>query len=387
MKLSMRLPRQFLNTKETDDSRKADLSQAENGNPLNQKPNDPPATCLSSINPFQSDQLTRSFCRFTALVHLAAAIAYSIITIAQDLGEITIPRLKTPVTRNIGVWVNASEQVFMNTTAIGSRLDLNQCPLATAPPAKDSAFVVQQLVLDADSYEIDTRILIIVFHGLSFFFQAMLGYSANYSVHLDKGFANYGHFIEYSISASVLLLAMAAQAMITDIYLLTSIAANCTGCMVLGLMAEILFEYRTEFSVASEFKSTGIKPADRDSRGMYFSTHWIAHFAGWILIAVAMIAANSNLISMAVCAGTDGMRPPKFVPYLVGGEIACFVSFGFVQMYSFIKRKAAEDLPLEKQDARKVEVAYTAEFLYILLSAMAKMYLGLMVFLGNYTNK
>jgi len=352
-------------------------------------------TCLSFINPWRPGKV-HSFCRFTALLHLAAAISYLIVTLAQDLGEITIPRLKTPITRNVAVWVNASEQVVMNTTAIRDRLDLNQCPLATAPPAKDSAYVVQQLVLNANDYQLDTRALIIAFHALSFLFQAVLGYSANYNVQLERGYANYGHFIEYSISASVLLMAMAAQATITDIFLIISIVANCTGCMVLGLVAEILYEYVAKFSTVPEYKSQRIEPENKGDRGMSFSAHWVAHIAGWFLIIVAMIAANSNLISMTICAGDSGMKPPAFVPYLVGGEIFCFVCFGFVQMYSFIARESADKITeagdsgmtVEQTKAEKKKaIAYRAEFIYILLSATAKLYLGLIVFIGNYTNK
>jgi hypothetical protein len=335
-------------------------------------------------------------------VHAAAFVTYLIITLAQDHGSITIPRLKTPVTRNIATWVNASEQAIINTTSISGRLDLKQCPLAASPPAKDSTFVVQQLVFDANGYEIDTRILIILFHLLSAIFQISLGFSHNYSRQLDRGIANYSHFVEYSISASVLLLAMAAQAMITDIFLLTSLAANCTGCMIMGLLAEVLFEHEAGFSIRYEYNSEhntfdddekintgageGQDTTDYDKKSI--SAYWVAHFTGWLLITIAMISANSSLISLTICAGDDAKRPPWFIPYLVGGEIFLFMCFGLVQTYSFIARNSADTIDDEgERKKRKSEVAYQAEFCYILLSATAKLFLGCFVFLGNYTNK
>jgi hypothetical protein len=404
MKLSMRIPRHFVQA--PGDGAATDDSHIETGQPLVKPPINPsniesddkkatePVTCLSFINPWRAGHRVHSFCRFTALVHLAAAILFLTVTLTQDFGEISIPRLKTPITRNIAIWINASEQVVMNDTAISNRLDLKQCPLATSPPAKDSAYVIQQLVLDSNQYELDTRALIIAFHMLSFIFQGMLGYSASYSFQLDRGFANYNHFIEYSISASVLLIAMAAQATITDIFLIVSIVANCTGCMILGLVAEILYEYGARFSISPEYNSKSILPDNKSEKGVSFSAHWVAHITGWFLISVALIAANSNLISMTICAGKDGMKPPAFVPYLVGGEIFCFVCFGFVQMYSFTARESADQIatPDESMDLkttiaeRKKTIAYTAEFLYILLSATAKLYLGFIVFIGNYTN-
>lgn len=345
---------------------------------------------------------TRTFCLFTAYVHAAAFVAYLIITIVQDYGVIAIPRLKTPVTRNTVIWTNASEQATINATAIGSLLDLTQCPLANAPSAKDSAFVVQQLILDANGYEIDTRVLIIVFHLLSAAFQFALGYSDNYNSQLDRGVANYSHFVEYSISASVLLLAMATQAMITDVFLLTSIAANCTGCMIMGLLAEILFEYEAVFSVdyrtssdfsALEDKAPSTEPSEEPKHNdinssLSIHAYWVAHLTGWLLISIAMISANSNLISMTVCAGDDAKRIPWFVQCLVSGEILCFMCFGLVQTSSFIRRNTAEGITDERaRNKTKSDIVYTAEFLYILLSATAKLFLGFVVFIGNYTNK
>lgn len=317
---------------------------------------------------------------------------YAVLAIAQDVNEITIPRLKTPITKNIGVWTNATEKSYIDTSYLQKRLELNECPLAEAVSAKDSAYDVQQFVLDAKG-QIDTRVLIIVFHLLSFLFQSFTALGDQYYDELEQGRTNLSHFLEYSITASLMLIAMAAQFGITDVFLIISIAANCTGCMLFGLMAEFLFYQDSEFRLFTSVYHKDGTAKQKDStekQGARFKGHWLAHFAGWFLLGIALISACSNLISIQTCAASKDAKPPDFVQWIVGTEIFFFSCFGFVQLASFLTRENVIDQDTERakqQRQSNKEIAQTTEFFYILLSILSKLSLGLIIMAGNYTNK
>jgi hypothetical protein len=383
MKLPMRLPRHFISGDESgkkeDGSGNGDLNA-----------NKPPQK-VYTWPIFSSDEKLRSFCWITAFVHFFLMIAAITITILQASKTINIPRLQTPITRNIGIWTNVSELVRIDGTSMSSHLDLNQCPLAATTPAKDSAFVVQQVVLDGKG-EIDTRILIIVFHALSFVFQWLSALDANYYTNTDQGKTNLGHFFEYSITASLMLIAMSAQFGITDVFLLMSIAANCTGCMLFGMLAEFLFDHGSKFTINFLTRSKSSKSTkDRDDPqgklpGVHIPSHWVAHAAGWFMLIFALIASTSNLMAIDACGNSDDVKPPTFVLGLVAVEVFLFACFGFVQMLSFMYRSGLDETIPADLEKKKSYAEYT-EFMYILLSLSAKLALGLFVMWGNYSNK
>ena len=331
---------------------------------------------------FTWDHKLRTFCWVTGFLHLFAAIAVLSITVAQDRNSITVPRLKTPITTNIGIWTNANDIANVNTTALIGKIRLDHCPLASAVRAKDSKYVVQQIVLDSKS-EVDTRILIIVFHVISFIFQVGSSSSDEYYSELKLGKTNLGHFFEYSISATLMLVAMATQFGITDMYLLLSIGANCAGCMLFGMVAELLFYEDTQFKISirtTTTKDTSDPP--NNTCGISISGHWIAHAAGWFLLMVAIIATCSNLNSIDSCADSSDIKPPTWVLILVSIEVFVFACFGLVQLISFWARDNSTQNSITNQSIAKV-----TEFAYIFLSASAKMALSIVIIANNYTNK
>jgi hypothetical protein len=80
---------------------------------------------------FTSETKLRTLCLITGILHLFAVAVVSGITDAQERNAIKTPRLKTPITKNIGLWINANEtvngqlKVSGSTTLTGSvRVDL-----------------------------------------------------------------------------------------------------------------------------------------------------------------------------------------------------------------------------------------------------------------------
>ena len=106
---------------------------------------------------------------------------------------------------------------------------------------------------EGSCYGIDLGWLIISFHLLSFAFQLLatltnfkpiLGYK--YSDMIDKN-RNPLRFIEYSFSASIMLIAIALLNGVTDINLITSIAVLTAACQLCGLAVEFVKNYKIKW--------------------------------------------------------------------------------------------------------------------------------------------
>jgi hypothetical protein len=270
MKLSMLVPRRFLHSDASDPSK-----------PVNGGENETISSCIQcSIRCKYCGRREKSTARKTTavhmgcimlllpyimqllpcrlMVHMAQGRTTSILLLDHRLAlfpghgcilgvkDSTRPRRdyypQTKDTHNqkhFGIWTIPNDMAIINVTPLSTRLQLDQCPLANAVDAKDSSYVVQQLVLDAEG-EIDTRALpvIIAFHAFSFAFQVFTAWGDQYYQELKRGRTNLSHFIEYSLTASLLLNAMATQFGTTDIFLLISIGANCTGCIMHAIWAD-----------------------------------------------------------------------------------------------------------------------------------------------------
>jgi hypothetical protein len=339
-------------------------------------------------------QQLRSYCLCVAWFHFALMLTYIIITARQDQGYITIPRLRTQTTQSLGVWLLPEDTSTANITGLANALDLNKCPIASTTPAKDSKYVVQQTIFSAT--ELDTRALIIAFHGLSWIFQLISALDEHYKTSINAGKANILHFVEYSISASIMLIAISAQLGITDVYLLISLATNCWACMIFGVLAESLWDSTISFTIALPKFSDNLNnwiPGFL-KRKISLGVHWAAHLAGWVTLAIALLCTSSNLTMFNACINSSSSRkPPTWVQAMIGLEIFMFTVFGYVQAYSFYAR---EHVNAEKKDDRgepisvevqKKKIAEYTEFAYITLSISAKVALGVFIMAGNYSNK
>ena len=198
---------------------------------------------------------------------------------------------------------------------------------------------------DGNCYGIDLGWLIISFHILSFLFQLFaaltdytgffLGYK--YSVMIATG-KNPLRFIEYSFSASIMLIAIALLNGVTDINLITSIAVLTSACQLCGLAVEYV-EQRT------------IK--------------WLLHITGWLQFCWAYaIIGHAFFKSIEASNDSGGSGPPDFVYVIVIVLFLLYASFGFVQLV---------ELCINLNP-------YTKETAYVLLSLTAKLVLGWMIF-------
>ena len=214
--------------------------------------------------------------------------------------------------------------------------------------------VTKPVSCDSDGcYGIDIGWLIISFHLLSFVFQsfaaltdktgALCGYKYSDMILDNK---NPLRFVEYSFSASIMLISIALLNGVTDINLITSIGVLTSACQLCGLVVEYVENIKIK---------------------------WLLHITGWLQFCWAYgIIGHAFFRSIDAASGTTGGGPPSFVYVIVVLLFLLYSSFGFVQLSELI----CEINPYKKEQA------------YVILSLTAKLLLGWMIFsnvllLGN----
>lgn len=193
--------------------------------------------------------------------------------------------------------------------------------------------------------------LIIMFHLISFAFQMVVMIPIyQYKHKIEVKGINPLRFVEYSLSAPLMLVSIGLLSGITDLFILLLMCVLTSICMFCGALCEVLPK-------------------------RHFFKRLITHLIGWLSI----LAAYSPIFTyffMSNAEAVDGA--PKFVYVIVILQFILFQSFGIVQLIQlyFINCKIIGVI------GRESEVSYT------LLSLISKTILGWMIYaniflLGN----
>lgn len=165
---------------------------------------------------------------------------------------------------------------------------------------------------------------------------------------------NWLRFIEYSISASIMLILIALVNGIFDQSIIALIAVSCAACQLCGLVAEQIMDIQKYVK-------------DKELNERLDTVRWISHLIGWLLIitAYAIIfryydTSNRN---------SDG-QAPDFVTAIVISIFILFSSFGFVQLLQMTHTLDYD----------------TAELVYVCLSLTAKTVLGWIIYANVLVN-
>jgi len=342
----------------------------------------------------------------TGITHALLFVSTLTVAILFELNEsIRLPHIITPVTQTIGVWVNSS-QIHANTNRYfgdGASLDA-QCQFAQASPSRMDGVTILPVVL---SYGwLNIQYMIPCFFLLSALFQCSYPltdllswiitwqcicpcssynpldakkerpWHERYYDTLNEGKVHRTHFVEYSFSASLMVLIICAQLGITDLTTLILTFAATWACMMFGLLAELFVETDVKLNL-NLLVYVLLLPAEA-----------LAHFCGWVVLVAAIIGALSNLVNSVKCV--DGLQIPDFVIPVITIEFLLFISFGFVQslsIYDYIQLKNDISIQKEQKDQQRIKIACTAEYRYILLSLVAKTTLAIGIFAGLYQVK
>lgn len=229
-------------------------------------------------------------------------------------------------------------------------------------------------------YKLSLFWLIVSFHALSFLFQIgipVVDYISNRfklrygrSCHrhyvkdvLDRG-VNSLRFVEYSISASIMLVCLAILSNILKLYSLIGVGVLCTATMLFGLIAEVLFSdnylsadvakriikevpqalvgravFNNEYIVRENPVASEVMPVypmdslAKDLRRL----GWVAHFSGWITMGAAyggiLIQHFFWSVQKSEEANPDGPTAPDFVRFLIIALAILYNIFGFSQLF------------------------------------------------------
>ena len=232
-------------------------------------------------------------------------------------------------------------------------------------------------------------VLVTIFFFLSAIFQAGQGFfKEDYKERVETNGVNYVRYIEYSLSASVMMIAIASSLMIWDIYTHILIFTCTLLCMMLGLVAD--FVRVLEYNITRHLTE----------RQGYWSEcltdlarlKWFTHYLGWIgilspyllvfLIAYVRSVSRSSNCLQAVDDSVGNV--PTFVHFLLFFQFYLFSSFGFVQviqfaydpMYMTLYPEPNGEDPYDKELKR---VGIATEFCFVILSLIAKSILGWMI--------
>ena len=221
--------------------------------------------------------------------------------------------------------------------------------LEMAFPINDEWCVGRQT---ATTSELSLWWLVIVFHFLSFIFQAVAMWEwdftlcgtrwvRNYIEEVDGG-TNSLRMIEYTISATLMQIAIALVLGIGDRLVIVGVSALTVVTMLLGLIAEQLKYDRKVMA-------------------------WTAHFTGWLsMLSVWAILGRKFYYTIQ----TSDTKPPEFV-YVIVIVIAFLYSlFGGIQFYQLCKSNRQPDIKLNRY----------VEMIYCVNSLVSKTFLGWMIF-------
>jgi hypothetical protein len=196
---------------------------------------------------------------------------------------------------------------------------------------------------DVPNFRIYTYYMISVFFLLSFFFQAINGAYIGF----QGNFPRVMHYIEYSISSSLMIMVLAINTGILELYVLVSFFGLFFGMNMLGACAEII-----SWMTAVLFKN----------QSMIYG--WLLpHLSAWVLFFFTYIPI---LITFEQTRSCCSVGAPSFVSAAIYVEFALFTIFGLTQTFLLIWRT----------NNPSADVAYWNDFTSITLSLVAKTFLA-----------
>ena len=230
------------------------------------------------------------------------------------------------------------------------------------------------------SQELSLFALIISFHLLSFGFQIILNTDYLRSMYVSnvlQNGVNPFRFVEYSISASIMVLCLALISNILNLYALIALGCLTAVTQLYGLLAECLFsdEYverpkiepqpETGLIERASFRLTEVgmervqkRKVEKTKPKQTLATKlrrlgWVAHFSGWVsmISAYVGILVQQYFWSMSRNKELDASAsPPDWVTVLIIILAILYNIFGFTQLFQL----CAKDPLLNSWTGRKV---------------------------------
>jgi uncharacterized membrane protein len=220
--------------------------------------------------------------------------------------------------------------------------------------------------------------IVVLFFALSAAFQAAQGArKAKYRDRVVNNRVNLLRYVEYSLSASLMMVGIACTLMIYDFFTHVLIFALTFLCMHIGLVADflrVLQNSLTRIKEATEGVQMDVEIHPSTCIKDLGKLKWFTHWLGWIAIMVPYIAVFAVNYLRSALRSADCMRNlpadtvipsiPLFVHFVLASQFTLFSIFGFVQYRQFSRKDSDEKIGL------------ATEHSFIILSLVAKSLLG-----------
>lgn len=186
--------------------------------------------------------------------------------------------------------------------------------------AMNKDFYEEQKVLEAGS--LDVRYIIAFFFVLSAVFQTWGSYMLNPRTVFRL------RFVEYSFSASIMMLAIAVEAGVRDVYTLEMMFVLIWVTMILGIMADFMSDIMT-------YLDPRVYTEEPVLSLLGYWAWLIPHAAGWVTCCSAYIPVIDLFTENSNHSET---KAPGFVHVIIHLQFGLFSCFGLVQLYYLVMR-------------------------------------------------
>ena len=252
----------------------------------------------------------KSYCAPFIVINIIAALAHLanfIITIAyannDSMGrETTLKRFFTNWTR---------EEIYCS----------SNCTKPYYPVTNgDDNFIVDPHAT-SESISLNLFWLVSAFHLLSFVFQIAMSLKCCcgtvYIRNVLKKGTNGWRFVEYSISASIMLVCISIASGILESTIIMCVATLTFITQILGMISEQLFQ------------------DDIENQTFLRYWGWVAHFGGWVTMLVAYIGIIIVHFEHSVSESVkqEGVEVPPFVTPAVWGVFVLYNMFGITALF------------------------------------------------------
>jgi hypothetical protein len=265
---------------------------------------------------------------FTAMVHASSAIIILVLTINLDVSS------NSESSKDVMNHINQSVPIIDGPYFPGI------CLFNVSNNTRPEMTIQPEQIFDVRVY---FGVLITIFFALSAIFQAGQGiFATTYKTRVESNDVNFIRYIEYSLSASVMMVAIACSLSVFDIYTHFLVFTCSWLCMMLGLVVDYLRMLECNLRWKSIYEVTQIDWStilDDISR-----LKWFTHYLGWVAIfspyfSVFFSAYSRVLLNSSACLKdlpSIADIIPTFVHVIVLSQLLLFSSFGIVQSLQLV---------------------------------------------------
>lgn len=305
-------------------------------------------------NPAAPPPAKLTYTRVIVALHVCAIITHASLAIFVGAHGSAGPQFKLHVTTH--AWFNATNSSENTRSAQCGLVNENVKETFTAAGDTFELYPVYE-----PFGHVDTKALATIWFVLSAVFPLLETVSVvrgashgGFETWFESDPVFYWRYLEYTVSATVMVIALTALIGVREYFLIFTIAVMNATCMLLGWLADYL----------RHMESEKVYNADK-----YWFLKWAPHCLGWVLVIGEWLVPLWAFMRVAsgnwLCA-SEAAQIPEFVVGLIYVTAAVFLSFGGVQTYHLAKEKNAT-------------VSKNVFLLYTLLSLFGKSYLGLVL--------